>query len=257
MFHEESHAKTTLTMTPKMSFILGLVAGLLVLCTIGFFILLTMTLRGGLASRAGADTTTSPSAAAPSANAPSTAPDAPPVGTPKAVSSSDHIKGAKNAVVTLIEYSDFQCPFCGQFYPTTEQVLKDYNGKVRLVYRHFPLSFHPEAIPAANASECASEQGKFWEFADGLFTNQASLSATYYPQLATKLGLNTKKFADCVAAKKYQSVITADQTEGSSVGVSGTPGTFVLGPKGYKQYIPGAYPLAQVKAYIDAALAAK
>ena len=253
MFHEESRGNMGVTLTPKASFILGLAAGLLVLCTIGFFILLTMTLRGGVSLGAAPQPSTNPTAQAPSVDPTAAAP----IGDPKPVSASDKVTGAKNAVVTLIEYSDFQCPFCGQFYPTTQQVMKDYAGKIRLVLRHFPLSFHPEAIPAANAAECANEQGKFWEYADNLFLNQTSLASTYYPQVATKLGLNMTKFNSCFSAKKYQSIITADQTEGGSAGVNGTTGTFVLGPNGYKQYIAGAYPLAQVKAYIDAALAAK
>jgi len=87
------------------------------------------------------------------------------------VSTQDHITGTANASITIIEYSDFQCPFCKRFYPTTQQVLKDYQGKVRLVYRHFPLTqIHPYAQAMAEASECAAEQGKFWEYVDALFT---------------------------------------------------------------------------------------
>jgi len=88
-----------------------------------------------------------------------------------AVSQQDHITGNANAPVTIIEYSDLECPFCKRFYPTTQQVLKDYQGKVRLVYRHFPLTqIHPYAQVMAEASECAAQQGKFWEYVDALFT---------------------------------------------------------------------------------------
>ena len=129
--------------------------------------------------------------------------------------------------------------------------MKDYAGKVRWVYRHFPLtSIHPNAQPAAEASECASEQGKFWEFADAMFANQESLSTDFYAKTAKDLGLNEARFKDCVATRKYQSLVTSNEQAGLAVGVQGTPGSFVNGVE-----IPGAVPYAQLKAAIDAAFA--
>ncbi len=255
---EEQHKSSAgIVLSPKASFVLGLVGGILVLCTAGFFILLSIMLKGGTGLSLGAGSA-APSAAAPSpsaaAAAPSAAPDA--VGEVKAVSADDHIRGPKDAELTLIEYSDFQCPFCSRFHPTMEQLMNDpaYKGKVRWVYRHFPLSFHPNALPAANAAECASEQGKFWEFADGLFNAQDSEGDAFYGQLADKLGLNRGKFDSCYSSKKYNARITADQSSGSTAGVNGTPGTIIVNKKGDKQLVPGAVPYEQLKAMVDQAL---
>lgn len=254
MFHEDRNTGG-IVLSPKAGFILGLVGGALILCTIGFFILLSMTLKGGMpAGKLGG----SPSGVAPAAGAPSAgAPDAgEQVGDVPAVTGDDHVRGDKGAKVTLVEYSDFQCPFCGRFHPTMVQLMSDpdLKGKIRWVFRHYPLSFHPNATPAANASECAAEQGKFWEFADEMFSNQDGLSDSFYGSTADKIGLNRSKFDSCYSAKKYQARITADQTGGSAAGVTGTPGTIILGKDGSKTLIPGAVPFDQAKAMIQAAL---
>ncbi len=252
MFHEDSKG---ITLSPKASFILGLVGGVMVLCTIGFFILLGILLKGGVA--VGGSTTTNPTAYAPTPTpSPSPSPDQPAVGDVKAVAADDHVTGAKNADVTLIEYSDFQCPYCQRFHPTMEQLMSDpaYKGKLRWVYRNFPLSFHPNAMPAANAAECASEQGKFWEYAHDLFANQDQESDAYYGQLADKLGLKRSQFDSCYQAHKYQAKITADQASGTAAGINGTPGTIIIGKNGSKQLVPGAVPYEQLKAMVDSAL---
>ena len=253
MLDHEDH-KTGLTLSPKASFLLGLAGGVLVLCTLGFFILLYLTLQGGLSGlKSGAAYAPTPSAAAPTPSA--AAPDA--VGKPKALSGADHVQGAKNATVVLYEFSDFQCPYCGRFHPTMKQLMADpaYKGKILWVYRHYPLSFHPNALPAANAAECASEQGKFWEYADQLFANQDKENDAYYGQLANTLGLNRSKFDACYSAKKYNSRITADQADGTAAGVTGTPGTIIVAKDGSTSLVPGAVPIDQLKAMVDAALA--
>ncbi len=130
-----------------------------------------------------------------------------------------------------------------------------YKGKLRWVYRHFPLSFHPNALPAANASECAAEQGKFFEYAHELFANQDQESDAFYGQLADKLKLNRSKFDSCYSAKKYNSKIQAQEQEGSSIGITGTPGTVILAKDGSTQLVPGAVPYEQLAAMVDAALA--
>ncbi len=258
MYHEnDGKAAGGVTLSPKASFILGLVGGMLVLCTIGFFILLSMALKGNMDLSLGGGkgpvaAAPSPSGAAPDAGAPE------PVGEVKAIAKDDHVIGDKNAAVTLYEYSDFQCPFCQRFHPSMQQLMDapEYKGKLRWVYRHFPLSFHPNAMPAANAAECAAEQGKFWEYSDELFKGQDSLSDTFYGSLADKLKLNRGKFDSCYSAKKYQAKITADQTGGSAAGVSGTPGTIIVDKNGGKQMVPGAVPYEQLKQMVDAALEA-
>jgi protein-disulfide isomerase len=253
MYHENDKAAGGVTLSPKASFILGLVGGMLVLCTIGFFILLSMALKGDGLSLGGGDN--GPVAAAPTAGAPEDLGAPEPVGDVKPIAADDHVRGDKNAEVTLYEYSDFECPFCGRFHPSMVQLMNEYKGKVKWVYRHFPLSFHPQATPAANASECAAEQGKFWEYADKLIEKQASLSDATYGTIADELKLNKSKFDSCYKAKKYQAKITADQAGGSTAGVSGTPGTIIVAKDGSKQMVPGAVPYEQLKAMVDAALA--
>ncbi len=166
------------------------------------------------------------------------------------ITKSDHVRGDFNAPVTLVEYSDFQCPFCGKHFPTLNKVLSDYTGKVRLVYKHFPLGFHENAQKAAEASECANEQNKFWEYHDKLFENQASgFSLANFKQWANDLSLNASKFNDCLDSGKYASKVQADATDGQSRGVQGTPTTFVNG-----QAVSGAVPYESLKAVIDQVL---
>ncbi len=161
-------------------------------------------------------------------------------------------KGDPKAPITIVEFSDFQCPFCGQWFKNAySQINENYikKGTVKLVYRHFPLSFHPQANPAANAAECANEQGKFWEMHDRIFTNQEQLSPENYKAWAKEFGLDTTKFNSCYDTKKYDSKVTADFAEGSGVGVSGTPsffvnGTLIVGAQGYDAF----------KSAIDAAI---
>ena len=257
MYHDEQKSAGGVTLSPKSSFILGLVGGMLVLCTIGFFILLSMVL-GGKDLSLGSDSGSGDKFAAAPSPTPSAAPTEDPsagVGEVKPISADDHVRGSKNAEVVLYEWSDFECPFCSRYHPSMVQLMNEYEGKVKWVYRHFPLSFHPQATPAANASECASEQGKFWEFADELFANQTRLGDALYSELAGKLKLNTGKFDGCLKAKKYQARITADLNDGSAAGVTGTPGTIIVAKDGSKQLVPGAVPYEQLKAMVDAALA--
>ncbi len=168
----------------------------------------------------------------------------------------DPVKGNANAPVTIIEFSDFECPFCARFYTDTlPQIEERYikTGKVKLVYRDFPLeNIHIEARPAAQAAECADEQGKFWEFHDKLFENQASLNAANYKKWAAELGLDTAKFNECVDTEKYAGEVSKDLADGSSAGVRGTPAFFVNG-----RFINGAEPFGTFEPIIEAELAAQ
>ena len=168
------------------------------------------------------------------------------------ITKDNHVRGNFNAPVTLVEFSDFECPFCSRFHPTVNQVLKDYGNKVRVVYKHFPLSFHQNAQKAAEASECASEQGKFWEMHDKMFENQQLLGLEQFKKWARELRLNGSKFDSCLDSGKYASKVQADFNEGQSKGVNGTPATFING-----QLVSGALPFAQIKQVIDQALAGK
>ncbi len=167
------------------------------------------------------------------------------------ITKNDHIRGDFNAPITLVEFSDFECPFCARHNPTLIKILDDYKGKVRLVYKHFPLGFHSNAQKAAEASECASEQGKFWEYHDKLFENLATsgYSLVNFKQWAKDLGLNSKKFDDCLDSGKFAQKVQADFQEGSQKGVNGTPATFVNG-----QFVSGALPYDSFKQIIDSLL---
>lgn len=139
-------------------------------------------------------------------------------------------KGKADAPVTVVEFSDFQCPACGGAYPAIKQILDTYGDKIRLIFRHFPLTnIHPLAKPAALASYCAFEQNKFWEYHDLVFEKQTELSENNLKQWAKDLGLNTSAFNTCLDSQRYKSKVEADMALGNKVQVGGTPTFFVNG----------------------------
>lgn len=168
----------------------------------------------------------------------------------------DAFIGNENAKVTVVEFSDFQCPFCRSFWSGAYQQIKsEYidTGKIKFVYRDYPLSFHPAAQVSAEASECAEEQGKFWEMHDKIFQEQAKQgtgTVTYgvveLKKWASQIGLTSAKFNQCLDSRKYKSEVEKDLADGSTYGVSGTPTLFVNGNP-----IVGAQPFAVFKALID------
>ena len=163
------------------------------------------------------------------------------------ITKNDNVRGKFNAPITLVQYSDFECPFSGRAYTTFKKLLADYPDKVRLVYKHFPLNFHANAQKAAESAECAGEQGKFWEYHDTLFEKQSGgLSVVNFKQWAGDLNLDTNKFNDCLDSGKYAGKVQADATDGQSRGVQGTPATFVNG-----QLVSGAVPYENFKTIID------
>lgn len=252
------------TMDPKQSFIVGIVGGLLVICTIGFFILLQMVLSGTLvqADKVAAAGTRAQVAAADTAARPVAQPTAQPTAAPSldpapVDSSVDHIRGDVNAPVTIIEYSDLECPFCSRFHDTMKQILAQYDGEVRWVYRHFPLtSIHPNAQPAALAAECAGEQNKFWEFVDAAFAGQQTggVGQAALQTLAQNLGLNMSQYNECVTSQKYAAKVTADAQDATATGGQGTPHSIIVTADGSAQLISGAQPPAAVSAQLDAIL---
>lgn len=231
---------------PKTAFIFGIISGLAAAFIPGFFVLVTAG-SGGLAFLK--STPPSPTVAAAPA-APSAAPDAAPTSVTVEIRKDDHIRGNSKAKLTIVEYSDFQCPFCQRFAPTLQKALDEYKDKVRLVYRHFPLdSIHPYARPAAEASECASEQGKFWEYHDALFARQDELSSDFWVKLAGDLKLDVNKFKSCFDAGKYKQRVETDSQDAIAKGGRGTPYTIIgITP------ISGALPYESIKQVIDQAL---
>ena len=161
-------------------------------------------------------------------------------------------RGPENAPIQIIEFSDFQCPFCYQAHPTVTKVLSTYGDKIRFVYRHYPLPNHPNARPAAEAAACAAEQDRFWQYHDRLFDNQSKLSASDLKQHAATLGLDTTKFAACVDARKYKDLVDEDMKAGEEAGVSGTPAFFING-----RVLGGAQPFEAFKRIIDEELRRK
>jgi len=155
-------------------------------------------------------------------------------------------KGPASAPVTIVEFSDFQCPFCGRLTPTLKAIEDKYGDKVRLVFRQYPLPFHQYAQKAAEASLCANEQGKFWQMHDAMFANQQALEVAQLKSKAAELGLNADQFNQCIDSGKHAAEIQADMKDGSAAGVSGTPAMFVNG-----RFISGAVPLEQITTVID------
>jgi len=162
------------------------------------------------------------------------------------VKDTDHVKGYKDAPITIVEYSDFQCPYCSKFHDTLNKVMKNYNGKVNWVYRHFPLDFHEYAVVAAEASECAADQNKFWEYNDALFKNQADIDEEIFAKLAKDLKLDVSKFNKCMTSGKYADKVEADYQSGVDIEVAGTPGAFINGTR-----LKGAVPYAELEGEIE------
>jgi len=173
-------------------------------------------------------------------------------------SASDHLIGSPTAPIVLVEYSDFQCPYCSMIYPTLQKIVNESNGGIAWVYREFPLaSIHPQANPAANAAECiAAQLGNtgFWKYADAIFGDQSKLTSSYSASLAKQFGADPAKYAACIAASTYQSKIDADTAEAEAAGGQGTPFTIIVNTKTGKQTpVSGALPYAQLVAAINAA----
>jgi protein-disulfide isomerase len=158
------------------------------------------------------------------------------------------ILGKKGAKVTIVEFSDFQCPFCSRGADTVHEIAKKYGNKVVIGFRHFPLPMHKEARPASEASMCVNEQGadKFWKFHDKVFKNQQSLDDANLEKFAKESGANIDKFKECYSSKKYAKVVQEDMDYGEKVGVRSTPTFFVNG-----QIVNGAVPIEQFSEMID------
>lgn len=164
-----------------------------------------------------------------------------------AINEDDHFRGPEDAPITIIEFSDFQCPYCSRFHNTLVQAMEEYPNDIKWVFKHFPLDrIHPYARKAAEAAECAGDQDKFWEYNDGLFNNQRSINSNYLSTLAKEIGLDVSEFEECLDSGKYEDKVQADFDMGKANGISGTPGWFINGQK-----VGGAVPYEQISSMIE------
>jgi len=196
-------------------------------------------MNGGLLAPVGGTTVTPPPAAGD--NAPP-----PPSNDKPATPDDDPVLGKADAPITLIEFTDYQCPFCGRVRQTVSQILEEYKGKVRYVIRDFPLSFHKDALKAHEGAHCAADQGKYWEMNKKLFADQSKIQVEDLKKYAAEIKLDAKKFADCLDSGKYTEKVRKSQEYGEKIGVSGTPAFFING-----RMISGARPFEAFKEIID------
>ena len=244
---------------PKTTFVMGLLTGIVATVIVGLLFVfpsIAQNIKTSGSKVAGAsansNTNTAP-AAAPSADA-----GAPAIGNFRAVSDADHIRGDKKASLTVVEWSDMECPFCERFHPTMKRIMDEYKGKVRWIYRNFPLaSLHPNAQKAAEGSECAAELGgndAFWKFTDKLVETSGQSTPDELATNAKDIGLDQAKFKTCLDSGKYTKKVQDDYNDAAAAGGQGTPYSVLIDSKGNKTAINGAQPYESVKAMIDAKL---
>jgi len=158
-------------------------------------------------------------------------------------------RGGEDAAVTIVEWSDFQCPFCNRVSPTLVQIREEYGDRVQFVFKHMPLSIHPQAVGAHAAAEAAHRQGRFWDMHDRLFENQRDLRAETLAGYAIEMGLDMDQYKSDVEGEEVAKRISDDLEQAQKLGVTGTPSFFING-----RFLSGAQPFANFKRYIDEAL---
>lgn len=156
------------------------------------------------------------------------------------------VKGPEDAEITIVDYSEFQCPFCARSRSTMDELSKRYEGNIRIVYKHYPLPFHDEAVPAGRAAYAAHQQGKFWAYHDYLFANQKSLGDELYVEAAAELGLDLDQFNEDRNSDRSKEVVEKDAADGAQVGVRGTPFFLINGVP-----LSGAQPVANFERIIE------
>ena len=161
-------------------------------------------------------------------------------------------KGAKKPKITVVEFSDFQCPFCARVMPTLTQIEKEYGDRVEIVFKHLPLRIHSKAPAAHAAAEAAHRQGKFWEMHDLIFENQREMAPEKYEEYAAQIGLDVERFKKDAASSDVKKRVDSDAAEAASLGITGTPAFLVNG-----RYLSGAQPFEAFQRLIDEELAGK
>lgn len=241
MSEQQNVPKKFITDSPKLNFFLGLIVGVAIISTLGFAGL-TLTRPGNQPSTAG-DKTAQENTNQPVADQDEQKP------VDLKIVETDHVLGNRNAPVKIFEFSDFQCPYCARHHTTLRQIVAEYSDKVAWIFKQFPIASHPLGMPGALASECADEQGKFWEMADKIFTNQETLTADSFEEFASELGMNVDQYKTCLAQEKYRDKILVDYNLGLDSGVRGTPSNFIN-----NQMLAGAVPYENIKEIIDGLL---
>ncbi len=249
------------TLSPKLTFIAGIGGGLLVIFAIGFFLMLGIVLNGGSANAESCEVDLSDSNIAPTqvVNNPTPAPTA---GNAKIalaeITKDDHIKGNVDAPITIVEFSDSECPFCKRFHNTMQEVIAEYSDKVRWVYKHAPLDgLHRKARKEAEAMECAYDQGgndAFWKFTDRLYEITPSndgLAVSELPEIAKFAGLDVNEFNTCLDSGKFSDKVQSHLDEAQRAGLRGTPYSVIITEDGQTIPVSGAFPFEQLKAMID------
>jgi protein-disulfide isomerase len=167
-----------------------------------------------------------------------------------AIAAHDATRGPADAPITLIEFSEYQCPFCARVNPTLAELEKKYAGKIRIVFKDFPLPNHQQAPKAAEAAHCAGEQGKYWALHDRLFANQRQLQVPELKAHAAAVGLEQAAFDQCLDSGKHAAVVQEDVDLGAGMGVQSTPTIYING-----RVVTGAQPIAVFASIIDEELA--
>jgi len=255
------------SLSPKASFTLGIIGGVLVLCTIGFFVFLGIYLSDDNAS---SPKNTGNNVAAPEENAQvenngNNRQRAGQQGNNNIslaeVTEDDWKRGAENPKVTIVEYSDFECPFCKRFHNTMKQVMNNYGDQVQWVFRHAPLEqLHSKAPKEALAAECVGRIGgndKFWAFTDKIFEVTPSndgLDLSKLPEYAADAGVNKSEFQNCMDNGEYKSEVQEELADAKKAGMRGTPYSVVIDSDGNKTPISGAQPYSKVKQIIESQL---
>lgn len=248
-------------LSDKNSFLFGSVAGILIIFSLGFLVMLPFTIKGVKASLSEADSGTKKVLTAQNQNNANGQPNPDQPSNADIVladiTKSDYYKGSFNAPVTIVEFSDTECPFCQRFHDTMNQVMAEYGDQVMWVYKHAPLdSLHRKARSEAEAAECAGELGGnegFWRFLDRLFEVTPSndgLPASQLPEIAVEAGLNRQAFESCLASERYAEKVQNQLVEAQRAGLRGTPYSVIIAGN---QQIPinGAYSFEQMRSLID------
>ena len=257
--HKKASKEGFLTkFSPTAVYFMGFATSIMIMFVVGFFVLLGVVVKDKVWAK---DTNAAAVAAAPTPSAP-TAPGEPAPANIvlKATTDQDHVRGNRKAAVSIVEFSDTECPFCKRFHPTIKEVAASYGDKVNWVYKYFPLDqLHPHSRKEAEAVECASEiagNDGFWKFLDRIYEVTPSndgLDPARLPQIAKDVGLDVKKFADCTKSGKYAPKIEAQYQEALAAGGQGTPYSVIV--KGdTKIPLSGAMSATEMKSIIDSLL---